>query len=101
MIFHLSSVYKGYHCAHSRRYQWGRGGGGWAPLAEIVEEQKFVSKSKENYKRKTSILRLTSKFIWRSSYNIQKGSHLVGGMFMLVGLRKKLWAGGMTCWAPA
>ena len=32
-------------------------GGAWAPLAEILsslEEQKFVSKSEENYKRKTS-----------------------------------------------
>ena len=76
------------------------GPGAWGPLAEIVEEQKFVSKSKENYKRKTSILRLTSKFLWRSSYNMQKGSHLVCGMFMLVGAEKKIWVGGMICWAP-
>ena len=29
-------------------------GGAWAPLAEILEEQKFESKSEEIYKRKTS-----------------------------------------------
>ena len=28
--------------------------GAWAPLPDISEEQKFVSKSEENYKRKTS-----------------------------------------------
>ena len=27
-------------------------GGAWAPLAEILEEQKFESKSEENYKKK-------------------------------------------------
>ena len=64
-----------------------------------MEEQKFVSKSKGNYKRKTSILRLTIKFLWRSSYNMQKGSHLVCGMFLLVGAEKM--AKGTTCWAPA
>ena len=67
-------------------------GGPRPPLAEILgslEEQKFVSNSEENYKRKTStlvldLLRLTSnsKFLCRSSYNMQKGSHLVCGMFL-------------------
>ena len=32
---------------------------------------------------------------------MQKGSHLVCGMFMLVGAEKKILAEGMTCWAPA
>ena len=35
---------------------------------------------------------------------MQKGSHLVCGIFMLValvGLRTKLWTGGTTSWAPA
>ena len=31
-------------------------GGGWAPLTEILEEQKFESTSEENYKRKTSTI---------------------------------------------
>ena len=31
---------------------------------------------------------------------MQIGSHLVCGMFMLVGAEKKIWAGGMTCVRP-
>ena len=33
-------------------------GAAWASLAEILEEQKFESKSEENYKRKTSTIKL-------------------------------------------
>ena len=32
---------------------------------------------------------------------MQRGSHLVCGMFMLVGAEKKFWAGGTPYWAPA
>ena len=43
-----------------------------------------------NHTRSIFKCRFASKFIWRSSYNKQKGSDLVCGMFMLVGAEKKI-----------
>ena len=61
----------------------------------------MCQRAREITKERQVLLRMTSKFLWMSSYNMQKGSHLVWGMFMLVGAEKKIWAGGTICWAPA
>ena len=48
-------------------------------------------------KERQVLLRLPINSYGGAFYNMQKVSHSVCGMFMLVGAEKKIWAGGMTC----
>ena len=63
-------------------------GGAWAPPGRSLEEQKSpLAEAWRNrslsqrvgkiIKERQVLLRLTSKFLWRISYNLQKGSHFI------------------------
>ena len=68
---------------------------GGPPWLKFWRNRSSCQRVRKIIKEKQVLLRLTSKFLWRSSYNMQKCSHLVCGMFMLVGAEKKIWRNDM------
>ena len=63
-------------------------GGPRPPCLKAWRNRSSCQRGREIIKERQVLLRLTSIFLWRSSYNVKKVSRLVCGMFMLVGAEK-------------